>query len=148
MQVLCCCKFNPIIGVNSACRLGLLKFTEPVFENWINTTPIKSSELNIDVVCKTTRKLSPDKNLSCDKVSNVTRKLSPDKILSCDKVLPESCHLTKVYHVTKFLKLPNFQMSLMFQIFLRLSQEGGSLIMRNINICFRALAISNATSSP
>ena len=34
-------KFNPIIGVNSACCLGLLKFTEPMFENWTDTTPIK-----------------------------------------------------------------------------------------------------------
>ena len=59
-------KFNPIIGVNSACRLGLLKFTEPVFENWTDTTPIKSSELNVDAIWKTT------KDLSCDKVSNVS----------------------------------------------------------------------------
>ena len=87
-------KFNAIIGVNSACHLGLLKFTEPMFENWTDTTLIKSSELNIDVIHKTTRKLSPDKSLlrekdkslSCDKVSNVTRKLSPDKSLSHDKV--------------------------------------------------------------
>ena len=34
-------KFNPIIEVNSACHLGLLKFTEPVFENWTDTIPIK-----------------------------------------------------------------------------------------------------------
>ena len=66
-------KFNPIIGVNSACCLGLLKFTEPMFENWTDTTPIKSSKLNIDAVCKTTKKLSPDKSLSCDKVSKVTK---------------------------------------------------------------------------
>ena len=82
-------KFNPIIGVNSACHLGLLKFTEPVFENWTDTTPIKSSELNIDAIHKTTRKLSPDRSLSRDKVekvSKVTRKLSPDKRLSRDKV--------------------------------------------------------------
>ena len=97
-------KFNPIIGVNSACRLGLLKFAEPVFENWTNTTLIKSSKLNIDVICKTTRKLSPDKSLSrdkdkslsCDKVSNVTGKLSSDKSLSHDKGL--SCD--KVSNVT------------------------------------------------
>ena len=79
-------KFNPIIGVNSACRLGLLKFTEPIFENWTDTTPIKSSELNIDVICKTTKELSCDKSLSHDKVSKVTGKLSPDKSLSRDKV--------------------------------------------------------------
>ena len=54
-------KFNPIIGVNSACHLGLLKFTEPMFENWTNTTPIKSSELNIDAIWKTSKDLSPDK---------------------------------------------------------------------------------------
>ena len=100
-------KFNPIIGVNSACHLGLLKFTEPVFENWTDTTPIKSSELNIDVLCKTTRKLSPDKSLShdkdkslsCDKVSNVTRKLSPDNSLSCDKV-------TKLSNVSDVSDIP------------------------------------------
>ena len=65
-------KFNPIIGVNSAWPLGLLKFTEPVFENWTDTTPIKSSKLNMDAVWKTSKDLSPDKSLSCDKVSNVS----------------------------------------------------------------------------
>ena len=65
-------KFNPIIGVNSACSLGLLKFTEPVFENWTDTTPIKSSELNTDAAWKTSKDLSPNKSLSCDKVSNVS----------------------------------------------------------------------------
>ena len=65
-------KFNPIIGVNSACHLGLLKFTEPTFENWTDTTSIKSSKLNIDAVQKTSKDLSPDKSLSCDKVSNVS----------------------------------------------------------------------------
>ena len=59
-------KFNPIIGVNSACCLGL------VFENWTDTTLIKSSELNIDAVQKTSKDLSPDKSLSHDKVSNVS----------------------------------------------------------------------------
>ena len=58
-------KFNLIIGVNSACYLGLLKFTEPVFENWTDTTPISSPELNIDAIRKTS------KNLSCDKVAKV-----------------------------------------------------------------------------
>ena len=42
--------FNPILRVNSVCHLGILKFTEPMFENWTDTTPIKSSELNIDAV--------------------------------------------------------------------------------------------------
>ena len=65
-------KFNPIIGVNSASHLGLLKFTESMFENWIDTTPIKSSELNIDAVWKTSKDLSLDKSLSHDKVSNVS----------------------------------------------------------------------------
>ena len=65
-------KFNPIIGVNSACHLGLLKFTEPMFENWTDTTPIKSSELNIDAIWKTSKDLSPDKSLPCDKVSKVS----------------------------------------------------------------------------
>ena len=87
-------KINPIIGVNSACHLGLLKFTEPMFENWTNTQPISSSELNIDAVRKT------------------------------------------------------FKEFLMFQIFLRHSQENGSLIMKSINIYFRALAISNIIPSP
>ena len=59
-------RFNPILGVNSACSLGLLKFTEPMFENWTDTTPISSSELNIDAVWKTSKDLSPDK------VSNVS----------------------------------------------------------------------------
>ena len=65
-------KFNLIIGVNSACHLGLLKFTEPMFENWTDTSPIRSSELNIDAVRKTSKELSPDKTLSHDKVSNVS----------------------------------------------------------------------------
>ena len=65
-------KFKPIIGVNSACHLGLLKFTEPMFENWTDTTPIKSSELNVDAIQKTSKDLSPDRSLSCDKVSNVS----------------------------------------------------------------------------
>ena len=42
-----------------------------MFENWTDTTPIKSSELNIDAVWKTSKDFSPDKSLSCDKVSNV-----------------------------------------------------------------------------
>ena len=102
-------KFNPIIGVNSACCLGLLKFTEPMFENWTDTTPIKSSELNIDVIHKT-RKLSPDKSLSCDKdkslshdkVSKVTGKLSPDKSLSHDKV----SKVTKLSNVSDISDIP------------------------------------------
>ena len=65
-------KFNPSIGVNSACHLGLLNFTEPVFENWTDTTPIKSSKLNIDAVWKTSKDLSLDKSLSRDKVSNIS----------------------------------------------------------------------------
>ena len=111
-------KFNPIIGVNSACRLGLLKFTEPVFENWTDTTPIKSSKLNIDVIRKTTKKLSPDKSLSHDKVekvSKVTRKLSPDKSLSHDKVSKvtrklspdKSLSCDKVSKVTKLSNVSN-----------------------------------------
>ena len=65
-------KFNPIIGVNSTCHLCILKFTEPLFENWTDTTPIKSSELNIDAVWKTSKDLSPYKSLSHDKVSDVS----------------------------------------------------------------------------
>ena len=32
-----------------------------MFENWTETTPIKSSELNIDAVQKTSKELSADK---------------------------------------------------------------------------------------
>ena len=64
-------RFNPMLGVNSACHLGLLKFTEPVFQNWTDTIPIKSSKLNIDAIQKTSKDLSPDKSLSHDKVPNV-----------------------------------------------------------------------------
>ena len=39
-----------------------LKFTEPMFENWTDTTPISSPELNVDVVRKTSRNLSHDKS--------------------------------------------------------------------------------------
>ena len=65
-------KFNPIIGVNSACHLSLLKFTEPVFENWIDTTPISSSELNIDAIRKTSKMFSHDKVPKVSNVSNVS----------------------------------------------------------------------------
>ena len=44
-----------------------------MFENWTDTTPIRSSELNIDAVRKTSKELSPDiLSLSHDKVSNVS----------------------------------------------------------------------------
>ena len=66
-------KFNPIIGVNSACHLGLLKFTEPMFENWTDTTPISSPDLNIDVVRKTSGNLSYDKVTQVSKVSNASK---------------------------------------------------------------------------
>ena len=65
-------KFNTIIGVNSACCLGHLRFTESVFENWTDTSPIRSSELNTDAVRITSKELSPDKSLSHEKVSNVS----------------------------------------------------------------------------
>ena len=65
-------KFNPIIGVNSACCLGFLKFTEPVFENWTDTTPILSPELNIDAIGKTSKNLSHDKVAEVSNVSNVS----------------------------------------------------------------------------
>ena len=65
-------KFNPIIGVNGACCLGLLKFTEPMFENWTDTTPIKSSKLNIDAIQKTSKELSHDKVSKVSNVSNVS----------------------------------------------------------------------------
>ena len=97
-----------------------------MFENWTDTTPIKSSELNIDAICKTTKKLSPDKSLSRDKVekvskvtktlspdksllrdkvgkvSKVTRKLSPDKSLSCGKV----SKVTKLSNVSNISDIP------------------------------------------
>ena len=44
-----------------------------MFENWTDTTPIKSSELNIDVIWKTSKKLSHEKCLSCDKVEKVEK---------------------------------------------------------------------------
>ena len=75
-------KFNPIIGVNSACHLGLLKFTESVFENWTDTTPISSPELNVDVVGKTSRNLSHDKVAKVTKVSNVSKVSDiPEKLM-------------------------------------------------------------------
>ena len=43
-----------------------------MFENWTNTQPIFPSKLNIDAVRKTSKDLSPTKNLSHDKVSNVS----------------------------------------------------------------------------
>ena len=76
-----------------------------MFENWTDTTPIKSSELNIDAIRKTTKKLLPDKSLSCDKVekvSKVTRKLSPDKSLSRDKV----SKVTKLSNVSNISDIP------------------------------------------
>ena len=85
-------KFNPIIGVNSACHLGLLKFTEPMFENRTDTTPIKSSELNIDAIHKTTKKLSPDKGLSPDKVEKVSKVSKVTKLSNVSNVsdIPET----------------------------------------------------------
>ena len=44
-----------------------------MFENWTDTTAIKSSELNIDAIWKTSKKLSPDKSLSHDKVGKVSK---------------------------------------------------------------------------
>ena len=49
-----------------------LKIIEPVFENWTDTTPISSPELNIDVVRKTSRNLSHDKVGKVSNVSNVS----------------------------------------------------------------------------
>ena len=94
-------KFNPIIGVNSACHLGLLKLTEPVFENWTDTTPIKSSELNIDTIRKTTRKLSPDQSLSCDKVSKVTKLSNVSNISD----IPETLTRERIINYEKYKHL-------------------------------------------
>ena len=79
-----------------------------MFENWTDTTPIKTSELNIDAVCKTTKKLSPDKSLPRDKVekvSKVTKKLSPDKSLSLDKFEKVS-KVTKLSNVSDVSDIP------------------------------------------
>ena len=65
-------KFNPIIGVNSACCLCLLKFTESMFENWTDTTPTSSPKLNLDAIRKTSKNLSHDKVAKVSNVSNVS----------------------------------------------------------------------------
>ena len=78
-------KFNPIIGVNRACHLGLLKFTEPVFQNWTDTTPISSPELNIDVVGKTSRNLSHDKVAKVSNVSDIPEMLMREWIVNHEK---------------------------------------------------------------
>ena len=44
-----------------------------MFQNWTDTTPIKSSKLNIDAIRRTSKKLSPDKSLSHDKVEKVSK---------------------------------------------------------------------------
>ena len=62
-----------------------------MFENWTDTTPIRSSELNIDAIRKTSKDLSPDKSfksLSHDKVSKVSdipEKLMKEWIINNDK---------------------------------------------------------------
>ena len=78
-------KFNPTIGVNSACRLGLLKFTEPVFENWTYTAPISSPELNVNVVGKTSRNLSYDKVSNVSNVSDIPEMLMREWIVNHEK---------------------------------------------------------------
>ena len=35
-------KFNPIIGVNCALRLGLIAFKTPIYQNWSDSMPIDS----------------------------------------------------------------------------------------------------------
>ena len=69
-------KFNPIIGVNSACHLDLLKFTEPMFENWTDTTPISSPKLNIDAIRKTSKNLSHNKVAKVSNVSDIPEMLT------------------------------------------------------------------------
>ena len=78
-------KFNPIIGVNSACHLGLLKFTEPVFENWTDTRPISLPELNVDVVGKTSGNLSHDKVAKVSNVSDIPETLMREWIVNHEK---------------------------------------------------------------
>ena len=65
-------KFNPIIGVNSACHLGLLKFTEPCLKTGL--TQHQSNHLSSTKMLsiKLPKDMSPDKSLSPDKVSNVS----------------------------------------------------------------------------
>ena len=75
-------RFNPILGVNSTCHLGPLKFTKPVFENWTDTTPIKSYQLNIDAVQKTSKDLSPDKVFN---VSDIPETLMRKWIINHEK---------------------------------------------------------------
>ena len=43
-----------------------------MFENWTDTSPIRSSELNTGAIQKTSKDLSLDKSFSCDTVSNVS----------------------------------------------------------------------------
>ena len=43
-------KFNPIIGVNCALRLGLISFKAPIFQNWSDNMPIDSVDKNVTCV--------------------------------------------------------------------------------------------------
>ena len=43
-------KFNPIIGVNCALRLGLIPFKTQIFQNWSNSKPIDSIDKNVTCV--------------------------------------------------------------------------------------------------
>ena len=39
-------KFNPIIGLNSALRLGLIVFQTAIYQGWSNSMPIDSVDKN------------------------------------------------------------------------------------------------------
>ena len=59
-----------------------LKIYRPVFENWTDTTPIKSSKLNIDAIWKTSKDLSPDK---VSDVSDILEILMREWIINHEK---------------------------------------------------------------
>ena len=47
-------KFNPIIGVNCALRLGLKTFKTPIFQNWSNSMPIDQIDKNVTCLSDST----------------------------------------------------------------------------------------------
>ena len=47
-------KFNPIIGVNCALRLGLIVFKTPIFQNLCDSMPIDSVDKNVTCVSDST----------------------------------------------------------------------------------------------
>ena len=43
-------KFNPIIGVKCALKLGLISFKTPIFQNWSDSMPIDSIDKSVTCV--------------------------------------------------------------------------------------------------